>query len=214
MAILHEATLTPGKLDIVAALLPDRQWEVTASAGEMERVGSFRFDDPAGKVGVETLLVQVADGPLLAVPLTYREAPLGGGEDWLVTTMDHSVLGTRWAYDGCADPVWAATTLAAVVDGGVHAEQVVASEGREVPYDNGTTARGTGAPDLTAPAPVAAGDLEVTREGARTLTRVGGVTLVSAHLPLADPGPPEGAPRLEATWPGQDTPVPVAWILT
>lgn len=214
MAILHKATLAPGKLEIVAGLLPDRPWGVTAAEADLERVGSFRFDDPAGKVGVETLLVQVADGPLLAVPMTYREAPLDGAEEWLLTTMDHSVLGTRWAYDGCADPVWAATTLAAVVDGGVHAEQVVASEGREVPYDNGTTARGTGAADVAAPTPVAAGDLEVTREGARTLTRIGGVILVTAHLPLTDPGPPEGAPCLEATWYGQDTPVPVAWLLT
>lgn len=214
MAILHKATLSPGKLEIVAGLLPDRAWGITAAPEDLERVGSFRFDDPAGKVGVETLLVQVADGPLLAVPMSYREAPLEGAQDWLVTTMDHSVLGQRWAYDGCADPVWVATTLAAVVDGGVHAEQVVASEGREVPYDNGTAARGTGAAGVAVAAPSVPGELEVTRQGTRTLTRTGAITLVTAHLPLADPGPPDGAPRLEVSWPGQDTPVAVAWLLT
>lgn len=214
MAILHKATLTPGKLEIVAGLLPDRPWGVTATPEDLERVGSFRFDDPAGKVGVETLLVQVADGPLLAVPMSYREAPLEGAQDWLVTTMDHSVLGQRWAYDGCADPVWVATTLAATLGGGQEAEQVVARDGKEVPYDNGTTARGTGTVDHGGiPVPTAPADLGVARDGRRTSVRVGEVHLVVAHLPLEDPGPPAGAALLEVAWPGQDDPVPVAWAL-
>lgn len=39
------------------------------------------------------------------VPLTYRGAPLDGAEHAFVGTMEHGVLGRRWAYDGCHDPV-------------------------------------------------------------------------------------------------------------
>ncbi len=60
-------------------------------------------------MGVETLLVRVGEGPVLQVPLTYRGAPLPGGESALVGTMEHSVLGPRWVYDGTGDPVYVAT---------------------------------------------------------------------------------------------------------
>lgn len=56
---------------------------------------SFRYDDPEGEVGIETLIVRVADGELLHVPVTYRGAPLEGAEPWLMGTMEHSVLGSR-----------------------------------------------------------------------------------------------------------------------
>jgi hypothetical protein len=44
-------------------------------------VSAYRFDDPAGEVGIETLLVRRGAGPVLQVPLTYRGAPLAGAED-------------------------------------------------------------------------------------------------------------------------------------
>ena len=66
-------------------------------------IGSYRFDDPDGRVGMEIHLVD-AGGALLQVPLTYRDEPLDGADDALITEMQHSVLGTRWVYDGLRDP--------------------------------------------------------------------------------------------------------------
>ncbi|MGC4856177.1 maltokinase N-terminal cap-like domain-containing protein [Micromonospora sp. DT4] len=76
--------------------------------------GAYRFDDPAGEVGIETMLVAAADGPVHQVPLTYRAAPLDDVDEWLVGTTEHSALGRRWVYDGCADPVYAAAVQPAV----------------------------------------------------------------------------------------------------
>lgn len=104
MAILHRATLTPTKAELVAAWL-DRQPALDqspAGSGEVEVIGSYRFDDPEGEVGVEALLVRRGDA-VLHVPLTYRGAPLDGVEP--VGTLDHSVLGPRWVYLADADPV-------------------------------------------------------------------------------------------------------------
>lgn len=101
MAIVHEATVSPTKLELITSWLESRPW---AGAGEVERLGSYRFDDPAGEVGIEGLLLS-RGGAVLHVPLTYRSAPLSGGEAHLIGTMQHSVLGERWVYDATGDPV-------------------------------------------------------------------------------------------------------------
>lgn len=101
MAIVHKATVTPRKRDLIAAWLDGQPW---AGAGEVEVLASYRFDDPAGEVGVEAMIVR-RGGVALHVPLTYRGAALGGGESSLVGTMQHSVLGARWVYDATGDPV-------------------------------------------------------------------------------------------------------------
>jgi len=103
MAIFHRATITPTKAELIADWAPTRPWG-WASAGEsIEVIGSFRFDDPDGRVGMETHLV-TAGGALYQVPLTYRDEALDGADDALITEMEHSVLGTRWVYDGLRDP--------------------------------------------------------------------------------------------------------------
>ncbi|MDQ1651477.1 MAG: hypothetical protein QOI35_677, partial [Cryptosporangiaceae bacterium] len=102
MAVLHRAELKPTKLELLAAWLPGRRW-FDGPAAAIERVSSFRFDDPAGAVGIETILVRAGDRPVYQVPLTYRDAPLAGADRWLLGTTDHSVLGQRWVYDGCGD---------------------------------------------------------------------------------------------------------------
>ena len=72
-------------------------------------IGSYRFDDPDGHVGMETHLVGMethvvdVDGTLLHVPLTYQDEPLNGAADALITEVQHCVLGTRWVYDGLED---------------------------------------------------------------------------------------------------------------
>lgn len=94
MAILHSATIRPTKPELLETLL----------GGPVEVLGSYRFDDPAGEVGVEGFVVR-RDAQLQHVAFTYRGAPLAAGEARLVRTVDHSVLGQRWVYDGTTDPV-------------------------------------------------------------------------------------------------------------
>ena len=102
MAIYHRATITPTKTEVIAQWAPTQSWGPSAS-DPIEVVGSYRFDDPDGRVGMETHLV-TAGGVLFQVPLTYRDEPLDGAEDGFISEMQHSVLGQRWVYDGLRDP--------------------------------------------------------------------------------------------------------------
>jgi hypothetical protein len=81
------------------------------------KVADYRFDDPAGEVGVETILWRTDRGAILQTPLTYRAAPLADAETHLIGTSEHSVLGRRWVYDGCGDHVWAATLAETILTG-------------------------------------------------------------------------------------------------
>jgi len=117
MAIVYpQATLTPSKRELMDAWLPTRPW----FDGNLDRkpVGSFRFDDPEGQVGVEGFLLGAEGLPTLLLPLTYRGAELDGAEEHLVGTTQHSELGPRWVYDGCADPVFVSEVARAVLTGG------------------------------------------------------------------------------------------------
>ncbi|MEU6487313.1 1,4-alpha-glucan branching protein [Streptomyces sp. NPDC046887] len=117
MAVIHETTMTPGKLELLASWLPGRPWYAgSASAPAPEKAGGFRLDDPEGAVGIEFMVVNDASGerPVsYLVPLTYRGEPLeGAAEDALVGTSEHGVLGKRWVYDGAHDPVFQERLLA------------------------------------------------------------------------------------------------------
>jgi maltokinase len=115
MAEILDATLTPTKPELVQAWIGAQRWYAgKGRVPELETVFAYRFDDPAGEVGVETLLVRDAsagDPEVYQVPLTYRGAPVPELEHALVGTLEHSVLGQRWVYDGCHDPVYAACLL-------------------------------------------------------------------------------------------------------
>lgn len=101
MAIIYQAELSPSKSEILASFLGARPW---GQAGEPELLGAFRFDDPAGEVGVECHLVRVGE-TIFHLPLTYRPAPLQEAPEHLLATMVHSVLGERFVYDGLNDEV-------------------------------------------------------------------------------------------------------------
>ncbi|MFJ3307365.1 1,4-alpha-glucan branching protein [Streptomyces sp. NPDC086549] len=125
MAVIHRTVVTPTKLELLTSWLPSRPW-YHGGAGEPElaKAGGFRLDDPEGEVGIEFVVVTDASGPhptTYLVPLTYRGAPLDGAEHALVGTMEHGVLGRRWAYDGCHDPVLVAQ-LSALIEGRVQAQ--------------------------------------------------------------------------------------------
>jgi hypothetical protein len=114
MAVHHPATIVPGKLELLQAWVPDQPWLAGADVSTLTRLGSYRFDDPDGEVGIETHLLGTADGRVLQVPLTYRGAPQTSAEHALITTMTHTMLGDRWIYDACHDPVYRAALAAAI----------------------------------------------------------------------------------------------------
>ncbi len=200
MAILHDATITPGKRDLMAAWLPTRSW----FDGDPDRkpVGSFRFDDPVGQVGIEFFLLGGTDGPTLLIPMTYRDGPLDGAEEHLIGTTDHSVLGPRWVYDACGDPVGMSALVSAIVTGGHEADLRMARDGVVVRLDPTCRVVGSG----TESDEVSLDDVRVLDSGDPTVVRAGDHELVVARV--LGPGV-TGSETLSATWGGGE-PVVVA----
>jgi Maltokinase N-terminal cap domain len=129
MALLYRADLVPSKLDLVAGWAPKQPWFVGEEDAPFTTVASFRFDDPKGQVGVETLLVRAGDGPVMQIPLTYRNEELPGAGEHFLGTMEHSVLGTRWTYDGLGDPVYLAELARVILTGDSQVEQWIEIDG-------------------------------------------------------------------------------------
>jgi hypothetical protein len=182
MALVHRAILSPSKQELIESWLPSRSW-VTRLTG-ISKLAEYRFDDPAGQVGVETILWRTAEGAILQTPLTYRAAPLPGAEAHLIGTSDHSVLGKRWVYDGCADPVWVLTLAAAILTGGTQAEMYFEQDGERVDVPprmqvrgsgSGSGSPGLGLPDVTSID-------SVTDEGTVTMVRAGDLSLTLARV--------------------------------
>jgi hypothetical protein len=146
MALIYKATLKPSKLELLHAWLPSRPW--VSAAQDVRQVGAYRFDDPVGEVGIETFLLQAGDGSVLHVPLTYRGAPLSGAEEYLIGLTEHSVLGPRWVYDGCGDPVWATALVTTVLTGGSQVEELVDTNGRLEAREPTMTVWGSGTSDV------------------------------------------------------------------
>lgn len=171
MAIIHAADLQPTKLELLEAWLPHQSWfpqpgtAALRRTAELSKVGSYRFDDPAGEVGMETMIVS-AGGATVQVPLSYRAEPLAGAEAWLIGTMQHSVLGTRWVYDACADPVYMAALAAGIMLCQPQAEQYLEVEGPQNLLPRSVSVQSTGpkqdeVPDISSATPriTAAGTL-------------------------------------------------------
>ncbi|KQS67066.1 hypothetical protein [Modestobacter sp. Leaf380] len=207
MAVIHAATLVPGKLELLQAWVPTRPWAAGLTTASLEVAGAYRFDDPAGEVGTETFLLRAGDA-VLHVPVTYRAQPLEGAG--LLGTTEHSVLGTRWVYDGPTDPVYAAALAAALLTGTPQAE--LEHQTPDGPELREPTARvhADGALGTLSPPPA---DVVVsaTDQGTTTLLDTGGAELVLLRV-LG--GPAEGTvsgPVLRGTWAGQDTPALLAF---
>jgi len=213
MALIHRAELRPTKLELLEGWLPGRPWcpggEATPPA--LQKVGAARFDDPAGEVGIEVLLVRHGgDGPLLHVPLTYRATPLPGAADALLATMEHSVLGTRYVYDACADPVYVAALVTAVLTGGRQADEVV--EGDPGPRRPDVLLTGSGTPGTPVPALDALDALDAARDGDPAVLTAGGLVVEVLRVVGADRVPAAGGAALHATWPGHPDPVLLAVV--
>lgn len=181
MAILHDATLRPSKLELLQAWVPQQDWYPDDEPG-FDVIGRFRFDDPGDEVGIETYLIASGDD-LFQVPLTYRGAPLDEPDAALVGTMEHSVLGQRWVYDGTTDPVYLAVVAEVIRTGGTHAAQFLQNA-------DGTTTE------------------VVSQVRVQGRPSSAGVTIEFARVPFVvdEPGPG----TLAATWDGAEHPVVLA----
>ena len=212
MAILYRAELHPTKLELLAVWLPTRSWYGGPAAPDLRRVVSYRFDDPAGEVGIETLLVRAGDGPLLQAPLTYRHAPLTGRDQWLVGTADHSVLGRRWVYDACGDHVYANVLANTIFTGRGQAEEFVEIDGRLERREPTISVTGSGAQGVDVPSINA---LVRVDDNDPTLILTDSVELAVARI-LDDMGSrgrkaeTSAQPILTGTWSGQSTPLLLA----
>ncbi|MGO1319756.1 MAG: maltokinase N-terminal cap-like domain-containing protein [Galactobacter sp.] len=134
MSIIHQATLVPTKIELLTDWLPAQHWYQGQDNPHLSLVGGFRLDDPAGEVGVEFMVVRDEnDETYYVVPLTYRGAPLPGDHELehLVGTLEHSVLGKRYVYDGPHDPVWR-EAVAALLDGEAEPQARTVSDTRDL----------------------------------------------------------------------------------
>lgn len=114
MAIVHDTTLRPTKLELLTRWLPTRSWFEGGRSPVLAKAGGFRIDDPAGEVGIEFMFLTDSSGyepTAYAVPMTYRGAPLDGADAALIGKSEHGVLGTRWIYDATRDPVFLAQAV-------------------------------------------------------------------------------------------------------
>ena len=118
MAIIHNTTMNPGKLDLLAVWLPAQPWyRQPGQEPELARAGGFRLDDPQGEVGIEFMVVTDGSGDRATayqIPMTYRAGALAGADGALIGTSEHGVLGLRWIYDGVHDPVLRAQLVALI----------------------------------------------------------------------------------------------------
>ena len=182
MAVVHRAELTPSKLDLLADWLPTQGW--FADDGPIERVASFRFDDPAGQVGIETFVVRSGMFDY-HVPLTYRPAPLPDAV--LVGELEHPVLGHRWVYDGGSDPVYVAAATEVILTAGRDVDMFFA-DGEPAPrHEWVADARGSGT----------------------TVEPAEAALVVARALPATAP---LGAPTLVASGGGLEATVTLAWL--
>lgn len=132
MAIIYRAELSPTKTEILRTFLDQRSW---GEAGEVHVLGAYRFDDPEGAVGIECHLAHVGE-TIFHLPLTYRAAPLEGAEESLIGTLQHSVLGERFVYDGLGDDTALDCFLRALCGEQAQAElEIYAVDGRRLDTD-------------------------------------------------------------------------------
>jgi hypothetical protein len=205
MAIIHTATVNPTKLELLTTWLPSQPWFGEGESTDLVRVGSFRFDDPEGEVGVETLLL-ASKGMVFQVPLTYRGSPLQGADASLIGTTEHSVLGKRWVYDAPGDPVYASTLAATILTGQPQADQLRDVDGQLELMAETVQLQGSGGPGTDVPIVTSA----VTETmGGRTIIHAGNLDMsVSRVLDLS--GLTSGQRILTATWAEQNVPVQLA----
>jgi hypothetical protein len=204
MALLHRADLRPSKLELLQSWAPRQPWFEGERDADLVSVAAYRFDDPEGEVGIETLLVRAGDGPVLQVPLTYRAAPLDGGDASLIGTMQHSVLGERWTYDATGDPAYVDALATAILAGGRQAELFIEIDGAMTRREPTATVQGSGTAGTSVPS---IGDSPITRNASgATVIEVGELSFVVVrNLSASIHSSFDSGERLTGTWTDQPT---------
>ncbi len=203
MGIFHRAVIVPTKEELLARWVPTQPWG--APAETLAVIGSYRLDDPNGRVGMEVFLVN-ADDAVLQVPFTYRDEPLEGAHDALLVEMQHSVLGTRWVYDGFQDPLFRTVLAAVAMTGQGEALGMAVYDGRWHIAPTGVRIQGGGWTLERVPVdgfePFSTGSAETVFHNERFQ-----LTVFRHPVPGARP-----AFGLSGTWPGQATSVLLAQV--
>jgi hypothetical protein len=211
MAVIYDAQLRPSKIELLRGWVSAQPWRGDSDASTFEPAGAYRFDDPEGEVGVETHLLRSPDGKLIQVPVTYRGAALVGAEASLITTMQHSVLGQRWVYDACGDPVYARALAATILTGGTQADLELATERGTERHVSTTQVWGSGASDAAAPIVTS---VAYVNEGSRTVIIAGDLQLVVLRtIGNENESWRADSQTLLGTWPGHDVPSLLAFVL-
>lgn len=192
MSDIYDAQLNPSKLDVLSKVLD-------APAAEITKLAAYRFDDPAGEVGMEVHIVRTPDGSVVQVPLVYRGTPLEDvEEDELIAQMEHSVLGQRYVYLAMSDPVFAEVLDTVIAESRPGAEQFLVDGENRTPITEGIAqVRGTGSIDLAEEDEDVVAVVEVFAE-----LDLEGLSEEEAN----EPG------QLVGTWEGQDRPVLLAQV--
>jgi hypothetical protein len=204
MALFHLATISPTKEELISDWAPTQPWGPPEDA-PTDFIGSYRFDDPEGRVGMEIHLVE-AGGVLLQVPLTYRDEPLAGAEQALITEMQHSALGTRWVYDGLRDPRLVLMLAAVAMTG--QGEALGLAEHDDRWYIAPSKVRIQGGGWTRQRVPVDGFELE-SDDAEKSVLRNDRFELTVFRRPAAGPRPAIG---LTATWDGGPDPVVLAEV--
>jgi hypothetical protein len=196
MAVIHHhASLTPTKLELLAAWLPRQPWYREGGAGpDLARAGGFRLDDPDGQVGLEFMVTtDAATGTSYLVPMTYRDHELPGAGDALIGTAEHGALGHRWIYDGARDPVLV-TQLVALIQGRAEPQAQRISDTPDPTVTSRPVDAATGL-DLAVPGPVPA-----TSTPAGTELQLADGTLTVWINRVLHPGQDHDGPGVTAPW--------------
>ena len=210
MALLHKADITPSKIDLLTSWAPAQPWFVGEAGVSVTNLAAYRFDDPEGQVGIETILISAGDGPVLQVPVTYRDAPLAGADASLITTMQHSVLGERWVYDATGDPAYLAAVANAALTGGHQAELNIEIDGQTVVREPTAVVAGSGTPGGAVVTPPAVAEISIRQEPGATIVTAGSLRIVVARVlgdddVLANQAPDSAHEVLAGTWSEQPT---------
>ena len=121
--------------------------------------------------------------------------------------MDHSVLGKRWVYDACADPVYVRALATAILTGQEEAALIVDGEPEPRPSTVNVKGSGTldgGVPALSASAPVSGTGVTIIDAGGVRL-KVARVLEVATEL--------HSELTLSGKWAGLENPVELAAII-
>ncbi len=161
MAILHQATLSPSKLELITDHLRSIP----------------QYDD-------------------------LREAEVS-----LIGTMEHSVLGTRWIYNACGDPVYAAELARTILTGDTQVEQFVETQEGPVRRDPSATVVGSGTAEAKVPD---IDTVDCTSGVSSTVVHADGLELVVRHR--LDEDAPEVGRFLSGEWQGTSEPVVLAFL--